>query len=63
MIKDVSFEENYLCCLPHKFEAGTPNIAGVVAFKAAIDFIKNRIDKIAKYEENYYNMQHMKFLK
>ena len=25
--------------LPHKFEAGTPNIAGVVAFKAAIDFI------------------------
>ena len=44
MIKTVSFEETTYADLPHKFEAGTPNIAGVVAFKAALDFI-NALDK------------------
>ena len=39
MIKEVSFEKTTYACLPHKFEAGTPNIAGVIAFKSAIDFI------------------------
>ncbi|MFQ3333271.1 MAG: cysteine desulfurase/selenocysteine lyase [Thalassomonas sp.] len=52
MIKEVSFEKTTYACLPHKFEAGTPNIAGVIAFKAAIDFINDlEIDQIAKYEE------------
>jgi cysteine desulfurase / selenocysteine lyase len=51
MIKEVSFEKTTYACLPHKFEAGTPNIAGVIAFKQAIDFINNlRIEEIAKYE-------------
>jgi len=52
MIREVSFEKTTYACLPHKFEAGTPNIAGVIAFKAAIDFINDlEIDQIAKYEE------------
>ena len=39
MIKDVSFSGTTYAPLPHKFEAGTPNIAGVIALKAAIDFV------------------------
>jgi len=53
MIKEVSFSGTTYAELPHKFEAGTPNIAGVVAFKAAIDFINDLgIDQIAKHEED-----------
>ena len=52
MIKEVSFKKTTYANLPHKFEAGTPNIAGVVAFKAAIDFIIGLgLSNIAKYEE------------
>jgi cysteine desulfurase / selenocysteine lyase len=39
MIKDVTFEKTTYNDLPYKFEAGTPNIADVVAFKYAMDFI------------------------
>lgn len=53
MIKEVSFEKTTYACLPHKFEAGTPNIAGVIAFKSAIDFISDLgFNTIAKHE-NY----------
>ena len=52
MIKEVSFSGTTYADLPHKFEAGTPNISGVVAFKSAIDFISNlEVNRIAKYEE------------
>jgi cysteine desulfurase/selenocysteine lyase len=52
MIKEVNFEKTTYACLPHKFEAGTPNIAGVIAFKAAIDFITELgVKNIAKYED------------
>ncbi len=40
MIKNVTFEKTTYNDLPYKFEAGTPNIADVVAFKFAMDFIK-----------------------
>lgn len=51
MIKNVSFEKTTYASLPHKFEAGTPNIGGVIAFKSAIDFITSLgVEKIAKYE-------------
>jgi cysteine desulfurase/selenocysteine lyase len=51
MIKEVSLKKTTYANLPHKFEAGTPNIAGVVAFKAAIDFITSiGLSNIAKYE-------------
>jgi len=52
MIKEVSFEKTTYACLPHKFEAGTPNISGVIAFKQAIDFITALgVSEIAKYED------------
>ena len=41
MIKEVSFEQTTYSDIPHKFEAGTPNIADVVAFRSAIEFINN----------------------
>ncbi|MBT1707470.1 cysteine desulfurase [Fulvivirgaceae bacterium PWU5] len=39
MIKDVTFAKTTYNDLPYKFEAGTPNIADVVAYKYAMDFI------------------------
>ena len=39
MIKEVTFEKTTYNDLPYKFEAGTPNIADVIAYKAAVDFI------------------------
>lgn len=39
MIKDVTFDKTTYNDLPYKFEAGTPNIADVVAFRYAMDFI------------------------
>ena len=40
MIKEVTFTKTTYNDLPYKFEAGTPNIADVVAFKAALEFVK-----------------------
>ncbi|TXC85477.1 aminotransferase class V-fold PLP-dependent enzyme [Luteibaculum oceani] len=40
MIATVSFDKTTYAELPHKFEAGTPNIAGVIALKPAIEFIE-----------------------
>ena len=52
MIKDVRFTGTTYADLPHKFEAGTPNIAGVIAFKNAIDFISQLgLKNIAAYED------------
>jgi cysteine desulfurase/selenocysteine lyase len=39
MIKEVNFENTTYNDLPYKFEAGTPNIADIVAFKSALDFV------------------------
>ena len=39
MIASVTFEKTTYNTLPYKFEAGTPNIAGVVGFGAAVDFL------------------------
>ena len=51
MIDQVTFEKTTYAGLPHKFEAGTPNICGGIAFGAAIDYM-NAIgfDTIAAYE-------------
>jgi cysteine desulfurase/selenocysteine lyase len=51
MIAEVSFEKTTYADLPHKFEAGTPNVCGGIAFGAAIDYM-NAIgfDAIALYE-------------
>ena len=51
MISDVTFEKTSYADLPHKFEAGTPNISGVIAFGVAIDYLnKIGFDNIEKYE-------------
>ena len=51
MIATVSFEKTTYADLPHKFEAGTPNIAGGVAFKAAIDWLNEiGLENIAQHE-------------
>ena len=39
MIREVTFEKTTYNDLPYKYEAGTPNIADVIAFKTALDFI------------------------
>jgi len=41
MIREVTFEKTTYNDLPYKYEAGTPNIADIIAFKAAIDFIND----------------------
>ena len=51
MIREVSFEHTEYHVLPHKFEAGTPNIAGAVGLEAAIDFMERLgIESIAAHE-------------
>ncbi|GIM52733.1 cysteine desulfurase [Capnocytophaga cynodegmi] len=51
MIKEVRFETSTYANLPHKFEAGTPNICGGIAFGSAIDYIHELgIENIANYE-------------
>jgi cysteine desulfurase/selenocysteine lyase len=57
MIKSVSFEKTYYNELPHKFEAGTPNIEGVVAFGSALDFV-NDLDWEAVAEHEHELLQH-----
>ena len=52
MIAEVTFEKTTYADLPHKFEAGTPNIAGGIAFGAALDYINAiGMEQIATYEE------------
>ena len=51
MIKSVTFAETLYNDLPHRFEAGTPNIAGAVGMGAALDYVTSiGMDAIAAYE-------------
>ncbi|MFA6242531.1 MAG: cysteine desulfurase [Candidatus Hydrogenedentales bacterium] len=51
MILSVTFEKTAFASLPYKFEAGTPNIAGVVALGAAVDYMQSiGMERIAAYE-------------
>jgi cysteine desulfurase / selenocysteine lyase len=51
MIREVTFKKTSYNDLPYKFEAGTPNIADTIAFKAALDFTsKIGKDKIRRHE-------------
>jgi cysteine desulfurase/selenocysteine lyase len=51
MIKDVSFEKTTYNDLPFKFEAGTPNIAGVISLGTAIEFVNEiGLQNIYNYE-------------
>jgi cysteine desulfurase/selenocysteine lyase len=51
MIETVTFEKTTYAGLPHKFEAGTPNICGGIAFGVALDYMNTiGFDAIAAYE-------------
>ncbi|UOK43097.1 MULTISPECIES: aminotransferase class V-fold PLP-dependent enzyme [Flavobacterium] len=52
MIKEVTFEKTTYADLPHKFEAGTPNIVGGIVLGKAIDYLNDiGFGNIAKYEQ------------
>ena len=61
MIKTVTMMETQYNDLPYKFEAGTPNIAGVIGLGAAIDYVNEiGLENISTYENellNYANQQ------
>ena len=51
MIASVSFDKTIFNTVPFKFEAGTPNIAGVIGLGASVDYLTSvGMDKIAAYE-------------
>lgn len=51
MIQTVTFEKTTYACLPHKFEAGTPNIAGGIVLGVALDYMNTiGFDAIGSYE-------------
>jgi cysteine desulfurase/selenocysteine lyase len=53
MIRSVTFEKTTFNALPYKFEAGTPNIAGGIAFGAALDYVSGvGLDRIAAHEHD-----------
>lgn len=53
MIKQVTFEKTTYADLPHKFEAGTPNIAGGIAFGVAVDYLNSvGLNDIETYEND-----------
>ncbi len=63
MIAEVTFEKTTYADLPHKFEAGTPNICGGIAFGAALDYM-NAIgfEAIAEYEHELLDYATKKLL-
>jgi len=53
MISSVTFEKTTYNKLPHKFEAGTPDISGAIGLGAALDYVKGLgLDEIAAHEED-----------
>lgn len=63
MIDVVTIEKTTYNELPHKFEAGTPHIAGGIALKPAIDFISNsNLDVIKEYESELLTYATQKIL-
>jgi cysteine desulfurase/selenocysteine lyase len=51
MIRSVTFAKTTYNSVPHKFEAGTPNIAGAIGLGAAIDYLQSLgMDRIAEHE-------------
>ena len=64
MISEVTFEKTTYADLPHKFEAGTPNISGGIAFGIALDYInKLGFDVVASYEKELLDYATEKLLK
>jgi cysteine desulfurase/selenocysteine lyase len=52
MIKQVTFAKTTYASLPHKFEAGTPNISGGIVLAKAVEYLNEvGLDNISKYEK------------
>ena len=63
MIKEVTFEKTTYAGLPHKFEAGTPNISGGIAFGVALDYMNGiGFDNIEAYEKELLDFGTKKLL-
>lgn len=58
MIKKVSFEQSTFQPPPLKFEAGTPNIAGVLAMSSTVEFIQQHRPAIQQIEHQLYQQLH-----
>ena len=59
MIRSVTFEKTTYAALPHKFEAGTPHIAGGIGLGAAIDFVNSiGLENIARHEAELLDPRH-----
>jgi cysteine desulfurase/selenocysteine lyase len=64
MIKEVHFEKTTFNELPYKFEAGTPNIGDVIAFRSAIQFIQSTgKEKIRRHEQELLAYAHQELEK
>ena len=56
MISEVTFEKTTYADLPHKFEAGTPNVCGAIAFGRAVEYMNELgFENIAGYENELLN--------
>lgn len=63
MITEVTFEKTTYAGLPHKFEAGTPNVCGGIAFGAAIDYLNTiGFEAITEYENELLEYATQKLL-
>ncbi len=52
MIRTVSFEATEYADIPHRFEAGTPNIAGAVGFETALRYLQGKdLGAVGRYED------------
>lgn len=64
MIAEVTFEKTTYAGLPHKFEAGTPNICGGIAFGAGLDYMEQiGFEAIATYENELLEYATQELLK
>ena len=62
MIRSVTYEETIYNVIPHKFEAGTPDIAGAIGLGAAVEYLEAiGMDRIAAYEQALmrYGSEHL----
>ncbi len=59
MIRRVSFEKTEYAEVPHRFEAGTPNIAGTIGLAAAMDYVMDLgLDAIERHEAKVLDYAH-----
>ena len=59
MISRVSFDGTEFNVVPHKFEAGTPNIAGAIGLGAAVDYLERLgLERVAAHEEDVLDYAH-----